>query len=73
MENEEWKQGWESGCQAGKMLLADYRLKITKLIEEMKKGVCCPEATYHDDYCCMEVRGYNQALTELKEKLNPQD
>jgi len=39
-------------------------------IKSLKKPICCPESEYHDDYCCMRQRGFNEAIEDILEKLN---
>ena len=41
-----------------------------KDLEVEMKGVCCPELEYHDDYCCMKVKGFNQSLNLAIDKAN---
>ena len=49
--------------------LADSRSQVVEIIKEMKEPECCPDAEYKDDYCCNRNQGFNQALSDLLDKL----
>lgn len=48
-----------------KNLLDTSHTELAEKVRKMKSPPCCPELENQDDYCCMKVKGFNEALDQV--------